>query len=123
MTALIPQAGQPALIEAGFPVSVVNGAVATGVAKAVNFCFTPNPDGTAKSIIAQAIPTGTFSALTANLEVSTDGGTTWSAVNAAALDFHATPDQALTVIPGALYRFNILSFTGGTSVVINVVAS
>jgi hypothetical protein len=111
-------------LDAGVPTTVVNGATTTGTGTSQMFTVQPRADGSARTVALQAVPTGTFIALTANLEASLDGGTTWSAVNSSALDFHATPWQAISsLVPGPLYRVNIATFTGGTSVIINAGAS
>src|SRR5260370_40843550 len=97
-------------------VTIVNGATGTGVTKAQQFCITPDPGGGGKALTLQAIKTGVFSALTGDLEVSSDGGTTWGAFSPG-LDFQTTsPVQVVkNVTNGFLYRFNTKTFTGGTS--------
>jgi hypothetical protein len=112
-------------LDAGVPTVVVNGATGTGTGAAQVFTVQPRPDGSARTVSFQAIPSGTFTALTANLEASSNGGTTWNTyASGGALDFKATPSQTISnLVAGLVYRLNIATFTGGTSVVINATAS
>jgi hypothetical protein len=90
-----------------------------GVAAGNPFVFQLDPGGGDKSAVFQT--TGTLTSLSADLQVSLDGGTTWTTTNAAAI-VAATPVKVITpVIGGALYRFNYTA--GGTTIVTRVVAN
>jgi hypothetical protein len=112
-------------LDAGVSTTAVNAATGTGTAASQPFTVQPRVDGSARTVSFQAIPTGTFTALTANLEASSDGGTTWNTyTGGATLNFQTTPwEQVAGLVAGIVYRLNIASFTGGTSVVINASAS
>ncbi len=102
--------------------TVINGATGTGVGPSQQFTIQPVL-GTDRTLNFQAIKTGVFTALTADLEKSTDGGTTFAARSGGgtAIDFQTTNavQQVLNVVSGPIYRLNIKTFAGGTSVVIN----
>jgi len=115
----------PVVLDPGVEVTVVNGATGTGVGASQYFTVRPRGDAAATAVSFQAIPTGTFTSLTANLEFSTDGGTTWNTYpGGASLNFQTTPGQQVTnLVSGPQYRLNITAFAGGTSVVINAATS
>lgn len=88
---------------------------ANAVAAGVNFSFQPDPAGTEFS--------GMFSAtggttLSADLQVSLDGGTTWTNYVATVLT-NAAPSKvvaassATPLVAGLLYRLNYTTLTGG----------
>lgn len=90
-----------------------------GVAAGNPFVFQLDPGGGDKSAAFQV--TGTLTSLSADLQISLDGGTTWTTTNAAAL-VAATPAKVITpVIGGALYRFNYTA--GAAAIVTRVVAN
>jgi hypothetical protein len=105
----------PVSVPIGQSTIVVNAAVGNAAQGA--FTFQPLPGGGKFNAVVQA--TGTFSACSAALGISLDGGTTWSAYITAA-DFAATPVQLLTdLIAGALYRYTTSGFTG-TSITLSI---
>src|SRR5215472_7939023 len=104
----------------GQETTLTNAATATGVAASAQFTLVPAPAGGDKTMIFQAL--GTFTVCTANLEISSDGGTTWSAL-LSGNDFNASKVLKVTnLTAGVLYRWNIATFTG-TSVTINGTSS
>jgi hypothetical protein len=109
----------PVVLDPGVIVTLVNGATGTGTAASQQCGVQPRGDGGDHQLHLQAIKTGAFTALTADLEESTDGGTTFNAF-AGGLDFNASAVAKITnLVAGNIYRLNIKSFAGGTSVVIN----
>jgi len=121
--ALIPVNATVVALDPGVIVTVVNAATGTGTAASQQFGVQARQDGGDRSAHLQAIKTGAFTALTVDLEESTDGGTTFNPY-VAGLDFNAAAVQKATnLVPGNIYRLNIKTFTGGTSVVINAAAN
>lgn len=57
----------------------------------------------------QMLADGTMTAFTADHEISSDGGTTWT--KRATIDFVANPMGFFQVAPGVLNRFNVKTFT------------
>jgi hypothetical protein len=92
---------------------VVTGCVGTGVSASTWFTQDTGPLG-GGALIVQAVMTGSFSALTFNLEASLNEGVTWGVVST--WSSTATPIDVLQISERALFRFNCTSFTGGTSV-------
>ena len=90
-----------------------------GVAAGNSFVFQLNPDGTDFSAVFQV--TGTLTSLSADLQVSLDGGTTWNTISATALTAAAPAKVITPVIGGALYRFNYTA--GAAATVTRVVAN
>ena len=89
-----------------------------GVAAGNVFVF-QTTEGTDFSAVFQV--TGTLTSLSADLQISLDGGTTWNTITATAL-VAATPVKVITpVIAGALYRFNYTA--GAAATVTRVVAN
>lgn len=102
-------------LDSGVECTLVNAATTTGTAASAQFCLLATPIGE-KNVLFQAI--GTFTVCTADLEISSDGGTTWSAL-VAGNDFNANKVlKSVQLTPGNLYRWNVKTFTG-TSVTIN----
>jgi hypothetical protein len=107
--------------------TLVNGATGTGTTNSVTFIKgSANSTDNYGVLQAQAIPTGTFSALAFHLELSSDGGTTWGIVST--WDAVASPVITLQISDPAVnlstgfpieYRLNCTTFTGGTSVTVN----
>lgn len=103
-------------LDAGLECTLVNAATTTGVANSAQFCLHQSGSGIDHTGIFQAL--GTFTVCTADLEISSDGGTTWNAL-VAGNDFNANKVlKSTNLTPGNLYRWNIKTFTG-TSVTIN----
>lgn len=103
---------------------VVNGATGTGTGSSLTFAVQTCAEGTGLNVTLQGILTGSFSAFKVNLEASLDGGTTWS-VAQGGIDLYGSPMQQLSpaLTPGAIYRLNVATFTGGTSAVVKASAS
>lgn len=115
MAVIPPNVLTPVTIPAGNSATVVNAATATGTANSQIFNVQQKPDRGDLSVIFQAIKTA-ITVLTVDLEVSSDGGTTWGALTT--FDFAASPIQMYTLLPGVVYRLNVKTITG-TSVTIN----
>jgi hypothetical protein len=106
------------VLDRGVECTLVNAATATGVG--FSAVFSLYAVGWDHTLLFQAI--GTFTVCTADLEVSSDGGTTFVAL-IAGNDFNANRVlKSLNLTPGNLYRWNIKTFTG-TSVTINGTSS
>jgi hypothetical protein len=85
--------------------SKINPAPITGTGIVGPFVFQAGPTEGDFSAVFQAV--GTLGALSADLQISLDGGTTWVNIVATAL-VAATPIKVVTpVISGAQYRFNV----------------
>ena len=101
---------------------LVNGATGTGTSASRTFRQAPFDNRTDSGTLAvHAIPTGTFSTLTFNLEVSSDDGSSWSTVQS--WNAKNNPYFAFLTDDVRLFRFNCTGFAGGTSVVVNGVTS
>lgn len=90
-----------------------------GVAAGNAFVFQLAGDGDDFSAVFQT--TGTLTSLSADLQISLDGGTTWNTVTATAITAAAPAKIITPIIGGALYRFNYTA--GGTTIVTRVVAN
>lgn len=100
----------------GFPQNIVTGATGTGTGQSIQFTVLPRVDGGARNLWLQSKLTGTFTAFKVDLQISFDGGTTWSPIQSG-MDLLNSPAQAVSPAPpvGALMRLNVSTFTGGTS--------
>ena len=95
-------------LDAGVECTLVNAATATGVAASAQFCLHQSGSGIDHTMLFQAI--GTFTVCTADLEISSDGGTTFVAL-VSATDFNATKVlKSVNLTPGNLYRWNIKTY-------------
>ena len=101
-------------LDFGVEARVVAGATGTGTANSSTFAIPVRPGGNDCSLTLSAVETGAFTALTVDLQRSDDGGQTFVAYKAG-LNVHTGP-QTVTPCPPGVYRLNIASFTGGTSV-------
>ena len=102
------------------PVNAVNAATGTG-ASALLFCVPPKPTGGDRTLTLIPALTGTFTTLTADLEISEDGGTTWRKVQIG-IDLHSGTAVQVVHPPVSLpMRLNITGFTGGTSASVDAV--
>lgn len=90
----------------GVPTLVGESINATGVSDVRLFSVSA-PPGQSRTVKCQAV--GTFTVFDGNLEVSMDGGTTYSTF--VAFDFVASAVFIFDVTPGVLYRFNISNIT------------
>ena len=90
------------------------GAVSASGVLPVVFCIRAGPGRFAP--ILTLVSEGSATTVTATLQVSYDGGTTWETFGTAtALSLLiANPIQ---IVPGPLYRVNLTTVTGGTSLV------
>lgn len=98
----------------------------TGVASSQIFTVSPRAYGGDKTLTLTAVPNGAVTTFTGDLEVSSDGGTTWQKKHvgiqliATSVSTEAVENN---IQPGLLYRFNPTTNTGGTSVTVNGTAS
>ena len=115
---IVPNAAFVASLCAGDSVTLVNGATGAG-ASPIRFSLAPKHTGGTYLLSLQAIRTGTFTSLLANVEQSTDFGNSWNTVRTG-IDFVRNPiSQVMDLAPGPIFRLNITQFAGGTSVVVN----
>ncbi|HEX3156785.1 MAG TPA: hypothetical protein VHV32_19305 [Candidatus Angelobacter sp.] len=115
-------------LDAGFVLTVVNALAAGGSGTANSQIFTvPEEFGTGGSTLTlTAVPNGGVTTVTVDIEVSTDGGTTWQKKHVGvALIASSVSTQAAepNLQSGMLYRINPTTVTGGTSVTINATAN
>ncbi|MCI0350430.1 MAG: hypothetical protein L0Z53_13475, partial [Acidobacteriales bacterium] len=100
---------------------LIDAAAATGVAASQRFGIHAAPSGQPRTVEYQATSVPA-TALSAQLEESQDGGTSFNA-RGAAIDMFTNRAGVFTVNPGCIYRLNITVFTGaGTATVLAVVS-
>ena len=98
------------IIRAGVPgCKAVEGSVAVGLDATRRFILPQDNSLNMADITFQAV--GTFTVLTADLEVSLDGGVTFSIISPG-IDFIAQPASRNDLGRTGIYRFNITAFTG-----------
>lgn len=122
MSQPVPTA-QFTMLSKDLPTTVVNAAVATGVAK--SFIFTVQENKSGQVPVVTCAVTGTFTVGTVTLQGSQDGFATNAAYSTAdtAIDVAANKFfQLKDLTPGFTYRFTVASITG-TSVTINAVVA
>ena len=116
----------PNILDAGQVFSVVNAATATGAGP--QFGVRQTPDGQPRTILLQAVGATMPTTLTAQLQVSNDGGSTFqnigSAPNLVATSTGA-PKSVSGIVPGAVYQLNVTALTIGSasSVTVNAAVS
>jgi len=115
-------------LDSGFVLTVVNALAAgsTGTTASQLFTVPPRYDGGDKTLTLTAVPNGAVTTVTGDLEVSTDGGTTFQKKHVGiALIASSVSTEAIenNIQPGLVYRFNVTTNTGGTSVTINATAN
>ncbi len=101
-------------IPSGSVISIDTAVTTTGPGN--SFTFQINPGATDFSILLQAV--GTVTTLSADLQASTDGGTTWSNVtNRTAILTSAAPCVIIgALVSGCLYRLNYTTASGSINV-------
>jgi hypothetical protein len=92
----------------------IDAAVAVGLDGTNRFILPQDHSLNMTDVTFQAI--GTFSAFTADIEVSLDGGVNFSVV--AAIDFAATPAARNDLGRTGIYRLNVTAFVGTSADVI-----
>lgn len=101
----------PPVLREGVPgFKAVEAATAIGLGFTNRFILPQDGSMDMSDITFQAV--GAFTVLTADLEVSLDGGVTFSVISPA-IDFIATPASRNDLGRTGIYRFNILTLTGG----------
>ncbi len=94
-------------------------------ASSVVFAVQDRADGADRNIALLAVPTGSTT-VTVDVEVSDDGGTTWAKKDTS-VALVATSTSTMKILnnfqPGWVYRLNVTTNTGGTSVVIKGTSS
>lgn len=111
--------------------SVSNGPVASGItatgASATIFAVQPTPDGDDRTMVFSAVGVGAVpTAITVDLEISTDGQATWQKFSTGlALVAASTPaPQKVTNVPaGPNFRINATTVTLGSASSVTVNAS
>lgn len=89
---------------------IIDNGITAPVAGSV-FSFQPKAGGGDFSATFQA--TGTVTTLSGDLQISLDGGTTWSGAGTAFITA-AAPNKTQVVICGALYRLNYTTASGSS---------
>lgn len=115
-------------LDAGFVLTVVNAIAAGGSGTALSQIFTvPEKFGSSGATLTlTAVPNGAVTTVTVDIEVSSDGGTSWQkkhvgvALIAVSVNTQATESNMQA---GLLYRINPTTVTAGTSVTINATAN
>lgn len=98
-------------ITEGVPVVIDSGITAPVIGN--QFCFQSDTASTDFSVVF--VPTGTVTTITAQLEISLDGGATWQIYITGANFFPTNAAITKTVTPmicGALFRINYTAATG-----------
>ena len=116
------------LLEADVPTTVVNQAVATGVAKSYIFTVPPSKDSNLVSVTFVPRQVGGVTALTCTLLAASDGAT-YNAFTSAPASLALITASALTpvtvtnLVPGMTYKVTIGTLTGGTNVSVDAFVS
>lgn len=100
----------PVVREGQVGFKAVEGAVGVGLDATNRFILPQDGSMDMSDVTFQAV--GAFTVLTADLEVSLDGGVTFSVISPG-IDFIATPASRNDLGRTGIYRFNILTLTGG----------
>lgn len=90
----------------GIPTLVGSALAATGTANVIAFSVIKNPMASGATML-QAI--GTFTVLNGLIEVSSDGGTTWTTYTN--FDLITSPNPIFNLGSGLLFRLNVLNIT------------
>jgi len=104
----------PIIREGRVGFKAIEGAVAVGLDGTNRFILPQDGSLNMTDVTFQAI--GTFSAFTADIEISLDGGANFAVV--AAIDFAATPAARNDLGRTGIYRLNVTAFTGTSADVI-----
>ena len=115
-------------LDSGFVLTVVNALAAGGSGVGNSQIFTvPEEFGTSGATLTlTAVPNGAVTTVTVDIEVSSDGGTTWQKKHTGVqLIAASVSTQAVegNIQSGLLYRINPTTVTGGTAVTINATAN
>lgn len=113
-------------LDSGLIAVLVNAATAVGFAASQIFTVGERPAGGDRSLTLTPVQVGGVSALTVDIEVSSDGGTTWQKKHVGvALITASVSTQAVeaNIQAGYVYRVNITTLTAGTNVSINGTAN
>lgn len=91
--------------------TLIDAATVAGVAKSNQFSVLQSPVGVDK--IVEWTVTGTFTVCTVDLEESVDNGVSFQKRDGQiGLDLAAKKASFFNAVPGAIYRFNVITFTG-----------
>lgn len=113
---------KPQVLMVGVPFDIAVGINNTGTGFSQYFAIPPASGKFAAQLGLQArVLQGAYTVLTAQVEISLDGGTTWTFF-AGIFDLFAVPAQVVNIIGGAIYRLNVLTFTGSGTPLLNVTA-
>lgn len=111
-------------LDAGFVATLVNALAASSTGFGSSQIFTvPEEFGTSgSSLTLTAVPNGAVTSVIVDIEVSTDGGNSWQKKHVSVTLIAASVSTLAVesnMMPGLLYRINVTTNTGGTSVTIN----
>ena len=109
MALLKPPAGQIVTLSPG-DITLLTPALLTAPGNSLVFAIMRGPGSTAPllSLWAQ----GTATVVTATLQVSFDGGTTWGTYGSSSALALYNNSQQIQVVPGPLYRVDVTTLTG-----------
>jgi hypothetical protein len=115
-------------LDSGFVLTVVNALASggSGVANSQIFTTPYKPGEGDFNLELVAVPNGGVTTVTVDIEVSSDGGTTWQKKHVGVALIAASVSTAAVetgIQPALLYRINPTTVTGGTSVTINATAN
>lgn len=120
---IIPVGAAVVTLDPGFEITVVNAAAAISTAQVPPFSasqpFTIQPRAAGGDRTLIVVAEGVFTVCTADLQISSDGGVTYTGNLLAANDFAANRMlKVQNLVPGLVYRWKIVTLTG-TSVTLN----
>ena len=100
-------------------------ASATGTTNSQNFTVSERAQGGARDLDILGVPNGAVTTLTVDVEISADAGATWQKLIVGVqliATSTSTKQRVQGVQAGFVYRINVTTNTGGTSVTVLVTA-
>lgn len=101
------------IVRKGASFEALTAATATGLAATNRFVLPQDGTNQMTNVTFQSI--GTFSALTVDIEISLDGGVTFSVIGT--IDFATLPAARNDIGRTGIYRLNVTAFTGTSGTV------